>query len=73
MYDMLQAKVDRLARKLSFVQKNSKLPHLLTTFGYPEPQTVDIRSTFGVLLKSLGYNDSKELCGRLVASGAQIT
>ena len=55
-------------------KKNSKWPYFFwTIFGYSGPQSVDIRSTFGVPLKFLGYNDSNELCGRLVASGAQIT
>ena len=35
------------------------------TFGYPGPQSVDIRSTFEVPMKSLGYSDSNDLCGRL--------
>ena len=35
-------------------------------------QTVGIKSTFGVGLKYLGYNDSNELCGRLVASKLSV-
>ena len=34
----------------------------------PVRQTVDIRSTYGVSLETLGYNGSNELCGRSVAS-----
>ena len=38
------------------------------TLGRSAGQTVDTRSSFGVSLKSLGYNDSNELLGRSVAS-----
>ena len=74
MYKMLQVKVDCLARNLNF-QKNT----LKTSPNYKQLwdilalkidgcQTVDTRSTFGVPLKSLGYNGSNELLGRSVAS-----
>ena len=71
---MLKAKIDRLARKIDFVQKHtSKLAILVdTNLGYltlegPGRQTVDTTSTSGVLLKTLGYNASNWLCGRSMA------
>jgi len=63
MYGMLKAKIDRFARKIDFVQKNtSKSPILVdTNLSYltlegPGRQTVDTRSTSGLALKTLGYN-----------------
>ena len=61
---MLQATIDRLARKIDFVQKK----HLKIGYfgghesGLPEGpgrQTVDTRSTSGVPLKTWGYDGSK--------------
>ena len=65
MCDMLQATIDRLARKINFVQKiTSKSPiFVCTNLGYltlegPGSQTVDTRSTSGLSLKTLGRDGS---------------
>ena len=74
MYDMLWAKVDRLAGKIYFVQKNRKRPKTMDDFSDmltlqgAGGQTDDTGLTFRVPLKTLGYNGSNQLCGRLVAS-----
>ena len=59
MYDMLEAKVDRLAGKIYFVKKKKKImdnfSDMLTlegAGGHPD----DTRSIFRVPLKTLGYN-----------------
>ena len=60
MFDMLYAKIDCLARKIYFVQKQH---HKIAYFGghesgWPDPnghQTVDTRSTWGLPLKTSGY------------------
>ena len=66
--DMLKAKIDRLARKINSLQKNtSKLPSFVcTNLGYltlevPGQQMVDTRSTLGLPLKTLGYASSNWL------------
>ena len=62
MYDMLQAIVDRLARKTYFVQK--KPPKIMDNFSDRVTlegaggQTDDTRSTARPPLKSLGYSGS---------------
>ena len=69
-----QATIDRLARKIDFVPKNTsetaifvcKNQSFLTSEG-PGRKTFDTRSTAGVALKTLEYNASNELCGRSVA------
>ena len=65
MYGMLKATIDRLARKINFVQKNTSKTAIFvcTNLSYltlegPGRQTVDTRSTSGVSLKTLGYNAS---------------
>ena len=65
MCDMLQAKIDRFARKIDFVQKNTSKTAVFecTILSYltlegPGRQTVDTMSTAGVALKTLGYNAS---------------
>ena len=65
MYDMLKAKVDRLAGKIYFVQKKHlKTPKNMDNFldrltlEGAGGQTGDTRSTFRPPLKSLGYNRS---------------
>ena len=65
MYDMLKAKVDRLARKIYFVpKKTQKTPTIMDnfsdrlTFEVAGGQTNDTRSTFRVPLKTLGYDSS---------------
>ena len=69
-----QAKVDRLAGKINFVQKNTSKTAIFvcTNLSYltlegPGRQTFNTRSTAGVALKTLGYNASNQLCGRSVA------
>ena len=64
MYDMLLAKVDPLAEKFNFVQKNQKTPKFMGNFWDmlilegAGGQTEDTRSTFMIPLKSWGYNGS---------------
>ena len=62
MYGLLLATVDRLARKIDFVQKKPSKSAIFgcTNLGYltlegPGRQTVDTRSTFGVPLKTWGF------------------
>ena len=62
---MLEAKIDHLARKSDFVQKNtSKSPiFVCTSLGYltlegPGRQTIDTSLGVGLFLGSLGYNGS---------------
>ena len=69
-----QAKVDRLAGKIDFVQKNTSKTAIFVcknlsylTLEDPGCQIVDTRSISWVALKTLGYNPSNQLCGRLVA------
>ena len=63
--DMLQEKVDRLARKTYFVKK--KTPKIMDKFSYRVTlegaggQTGDTRSTFRVLLKNLTLFCSPEV------------
>jgi len=64
MYDMVYAKVDRLAGKTYCVQKKRKTPKIMDKFSDrltlegAGDQTDDTRSTFRVALKILGYNGS---------------
>jgi len=65
MYDMLEAKVDCLARKIDSLQKNTlkTIIFVCTNLGYltlegPGRQTVDTRSASGVALKTWGYGGS---------------
>ena len=61
---MLYAKVDRLARKIYFVQKKQKKPKIMEnfsdrlTFEVAGGQTNDTRSTFRVPLKTLRCDGS---------------
>ena len=64
--------MDRFAGKFDFVQKQPKkrpfwgaTNRTLLTLGGAGGQTVETRSTFGVRLKSLGYNASNGLYGKL--------
>ena len=62
MYGMLSATIDRLARKIDFVQKKTQnrlfwWTRILTLEG-PGRQTVDTSSISGVPLKTLWYNPS---------------
>ena len=65
MYGMLQATIDRFARKIDFVQKNTSKTAIFvcTNLSYltlegPGRQTVHTWSTSGLVLKTWGYNVS---------------
>ena len=63
MSDMLWAKIDSLARKIYFVQKNPKTPKIIDNFSdmltlEGAGRQTNTRSTFRGPLKTLGYNGS---------------
>ena len=75
MYDMLQVKVDRFARKTFFSKKTPKKSLFwrtrfrgFLTLGGAVCQTIGPRSTIRLPLKTLEYNGSNQLLGMSVES-----